>query len=354
MTSLPLFRLSTILCLGAATALQAGESVTDPLGGVSYNFPPQSQTSLGVPILRPPLRIDVLTNGILTAATLTNATNLAQDIPAGSRCYLEIIGPSSAGSNAPIGARFEIDVSTTRLMANNIVSINPASALTTPGTNLADCVGCRVAIRPHWTLATLFGTGSAAPGLQGSTTIKTADQVHFWTGQGVSVFWFRSNAAGTSKQWRNAATGAIVQDDTVIPPGVGVIFQRSGATPFSLAAYGDVRTNAFVQRVGTGKNLLAAGFPRDMSPALSGYGATAGFSASASPATADQIVTGLGSSESTYWFAQDSGSPVKTWRNTATGTTDQTTTAFLHPLRAYFTRTSANAGPVVVIRPFDN
>lgn len=351
----------TLSCLLILSVFAAGtsflpgeETVTDPVGGVNYTFAPGSQTCMGVPILRPPRRLDVITNGILTAATLANATDLSQDLPAGMPCYLEIIGPSGSGSTANLGARFEIDVTTTRLMANNIVAVLPESPHSTPGRTLADCVGCPVAIRPHWTLAALFGTGPSAAGLQSGTTIKTADQVHFWTGRGVSAYWFRSNGSGTVKEWRNAAKGALNQDGTIIPPGVGVIFQRSGATPYTLAAYGDVRTTRFLQPVGSGRNLIAPGFPVDMSPELLNFGSGAGFTGASTSASADQIQVGIDSSAPVYWYYQDLAAPAGQWRSAAGGSTDHSATPFLHPLRSFFVKTATHVAPVPNERPFAN
>ncbi len=353
-----LLRLSflTLFVLGAASLLQADEVVTEPLGGVNYTFSPGSQTYVGVPILRSPLRVDVLANGILTAATLTNATNLAQDLPAGSRCFLEILGPSTTGSTTNVGARFEIDVPTTRLMANNTLAIDPVSPYTTPGRSLSDCIGCKVAIRPHWTLATFFGTGTSAGALQSGTSLKTADQVQFWTGQGMAAYWFRSNAAGTLKEWRSASAskGTANQDNTILPPGVGVVFQRSGATTMSLPAYGDVRTNAFIQVVGAGRSLLASGFPMDMSPHQANYLFASGFSSASTPAIADQIQVQTGAVKDVYWYCQETVGAERQWRNVSDGATNHSATPFLHPLRSFFVKTASAIEPFSTECPLDN
>lgn len=344
------------LVLGSLSSiLQAEEARTDPAGAMKYTFPGSSYTTMGIPLLRPPLFSDVIAGGTATTVTLSHASNLVENIPANTPCYLEVVGTSqSEETPSNLGDRFEVDVAATRASASNVLTIVADSPLNTAAGDLGDLQGMRVVIRPHWTLATVFGTGVDATHLNSSSSFTSADQVHFWMGEGFSVFWFRQNSSGLSREWRSVFTGIQNQDNAIIPPGVGVFVKRSGPTELALTIAGEVRTNTFVQPIGQGTRLLATGFPVDMSPLQSGFSAGSGFASSTFVGTADQIWTWTGSGVSTYWYRQNSSGTAKEWRNAWTGLTDHTASSFLNPFQGFFVKTLTEVAPVEVAKPYSD
>lgn len=315
-------RFARLLSVGVAlSAAWTGVSVraqsgSAPVGVVSYNVDANSTISLGVPLLRPGLM--TATVGSVAGVTLTLAgTEGTAAVPLADdqSYYIEVVAHIDATTTAMIGQRYEVDEAATKLVTAGRLVLDSTSALnTSAAAGIANLANYRIVIRPHWTLATLFGTGAAAK-VNASTAPASADQVLAWNGAGFSVYYLRS---GDVAQWRNLATGPANQDGAIVPPGVGVyLTRRAGA--LTLAVTGEVRTNAFVRPAFGSSQLVAGGFPVESSPAdwklTSGTGLTPG----TSPTNADQLLTWTGSAFSQYYLRSATGME---WRNTATGLID--------------------------------
>jgi hypothetical protein len=259
--------------------------------------------------------------------------------------YLEVVGHSDGVTTTLVGDRFEVNESTTITNANNVLAVDSASSLNTSiGTDFSGLVGYRITVRPHWTLSSLFGTGTGT-NLNASTAASTADQVLTWTGSAFSVYFFRS---GTTPQWRNVATGTANQDLAIIPPGVGVYFKRQLGS-YSLTKTGDVRTNKFVRPLDNTAQLIASGFPVDSSPVDLAMNISNGYSAATTAANADQILTWTGSAFSIYFYR--SGTTPQ-WRNVATGTTDQSANDFILASQSILLRPKGTPSDIVQSTPF--
>jgi hypothetical protein len=278
--------------------------------------------SLGVPLLRPSVFSGVVSaggTGTITLQQSAQAINFSTLIMTTVPYYIEVVGHADGVTNALVGERFEVNELTSASNANNVLSIDTASSLNTiSGSDFASLANYRVVIRPHWTLASLFGTGLGT-NLNASTSILAADQVLAWNGSSFSIFYFRS---GSVPQWRNSSTGVTPQDSAIIPPGVGVFFRRA-AGAYSQTVVGDVRTNKFVRLLDGTSQLIANGFPVDVSPSDLLQNVSSGYIATTSAVTADQLLTWNGVSYSIYYYRSGT---VPQWRNTSTGTTDHTST----------------------------
>lgn len=335
----------------AVPSVSAQEAVTTPVGAMTYTFPANSYTTAGFNLLRPAVKTAVVASGSNSTVTISGANNLSNDLTAGVAYFLEVVSHTDGVTTENVGDRLEIDVAATRLSANSTITIAVSSPNNTATGDFSGLQGYSIAIRPHWTLGTLFGTGTGTS-LTSATTFDQADQVHVWNGVGMSTFWFRQNSAGTTKEWRNTTTGTTNQNDFVIPPGAGVFVKRAGGTPLTVVVSGEVRMNQFVLPVQAGTRLIANPFPVAMSPTSAGYLPSTGFSSATTFDAADQIWTWNGSGISTYWLRQNSTGSVKEWRNTTTGTTPHTTNAFLDPQAAHFVKTQNQISPILVQRPF--
>lgn len=289
-----------------------------PVGVMSYAFPEYTTTSVGVPLLRPSVLTRVIGSVAGTRLTFTGVDAGTGSLPPGSDSYyLEVLGHLDGTTTAMVGHRFEVDEEATRAAGAGIIVLDVASALNTSSSAaVSGLANYRVAVRPHWSLAGLFGTGSNSK-FNAAASLTTADQVFVWDGTGFSVFYFRS---GDVAQWRNSATGATNQDGAIVPPGVGIYVKRQ-AGAVAISVVGEVRTNRFVRAPYAESQLLASGFPVDSSPAdwklLSGVGFTAG----TGPTAADQLLTWAGSAFDAYYLRDGA---VPQWRNMATGLTDFT------------------------------
>lgn len=329
----------------------AQEAATIPVGVMQYSFAANSYDTMGVPLIRPSVATGTVSGGTASTITLNGTQNLAAFLTANMSYYVEVTGHSDGVTTTNVGDRFDLDVAATISSANNVITINATSPNNTAAGDFSGLVGYTLAIRPHWTLASLFGTGTSATALQSAATFGSADQVHFWSGTGMSTYWFRQNSAGTVKEWRNTGTNNVNQDNTILPPGVGVFFKRAGSSPLEVFVLGNVRSHKFIQPLATGTRLLASGFPKWFSPSDASLMPGTGLVSAVTFGTADQIWVWTGTGISTYWLRQNSAGTIKEWRNTGTNNTVYTTTQFMDPQKAFFVKTQANIDSLEVSKP---
>lgn len=287
-----------VLVGAAAVSCVQAQSGSSPVGVMSYAVAQNSTISLGVPLLRPSLVVGEVTavNGV----TLTlSANTVVPSLVSGESYFVEVVAHLDGTTSTLLGHRFEVDeVATVAASAGKIVLEANSTHNTSPAEAIAGLTGYRVAVRPHWTLAALLGTGRNAK-VNAGASAGAADQVLAWNGRGFSVYYLRE---GDVPQWRNAATGPLNQDGAIVPPGVGVFLRRrAGSLNFSVA--GEVRTNRFVRPAFAASQLVANGFPVETSPADWRLTTSAGLSAGTTPLNSDRLLTWTGSSVNTYFLS---------------------------------------------------
>ena len=326
-TNLP-FPHFTVACLRCALGLGAIASVmvraqtgSAPVGVMSYTAAENSTISLGVPLLRPALVTGTVGAVVGAKVTLAGAAaGTARPFAAGESYYLEVIGHVDGTTTALVGQRYELDEAATLADSSGQLSLDLASALnTSSAAALAGLANYRVAVRPHWTLAALLGTGAKLK-LNAAASAASADQVLAWNGVGFSVYYVRN---GDVPQWRNTATGAANQDGAILPPGAG-LFLRRQAGALAFAVPGEVRTNVFVRPPFTGSQIIAGGFPIDSTPADLKLAAGPGLTPGTSPSNSDQLLAWESSAFNVYYLRDGQ---VPQWRNVSTGLLDYSNTA---------------------------
>ena len=318
------FRFACLAALAGAggvpvvSTVARAQSGGAPVGAMSYSFPEYSTTSLGVPLLRPGVLTRVVESVSGARLTLAAMDGGSGGLPANDESYyLEVLGNVDGATLMLAGHRFEVDEVATRAAGPGAVVLEASAPLnTSPAAFIPSLVGYRVTVRPHWTLAALFGTGLNAK-FNAAASVALADQVLAWNGSDFAVFYLRSGAV---PQWRNIATGPTNQDQAIIPPGSGLYVRRQ-AGALTISVVGEVRTNRFVRAPYVGTQLLAAVFPVDLSPADLRLVAGRGLTAGTSPAVADQLLQWSGTAFDTFYLREN---VVPEWRNIAMGTTDFT------------------------------
>jgi uncharacterized protein (TIGR02597 family) len=320
----------------ALAALPAGAAVVSaPVGYMRYHFPGHATEALAVPLLRPVVyagMIESATGATLTLATCGDAPDCTAMLAAEAAYYLEITDAADCA-----GERLDIDVAATRANPAGSLVIAVDSPHNTVSGDLACLAGQPLVIRPHWTLASLFGASAEAGELHSATTAAAADQVWFWGGQLVEVYWFRQNSAGDIRHWARLGSTADA-DQTVIAPGTGVFFKRASHTDLWLTVTGEVRTNRFVLPLPHATSLLAPGFPLAASPYASGLTAASGLTPAPTAAAADQLWLWDGYKVNVFWYRCNSACTALRWHNTLTGTIDYTLAPIIDPFAAFFLR----------------
>jgi uncharacterized protein (TIGR02597 family) len=306
-----------------ASAMVRAQTGSAPVGVMSYTAAENSTISLGVPLLRPALftgTVGAVVGAKVTVTLAGAATGAARPFAAGESYYLEVIGHVDGTTTALVGQRCELDEAATLADSSGQLSLDLASPHnTSPAAALAGLANYRVAVRPHWTLAALLGTGAKLK-LNAGASAATADQVLAWNGVGFSVYYVRN---GDVPQWRNTATGAASQDGAILPPGAG-LFLRRQAGALAFAVPGEVRTNAFVRPPFTGSQIIAGGFPIDSTPADLKLAAGPGLTPGTSPSNSDQLLAWESTAFNVYYLRDGQ---VPQWRNVSTGLLDYSNTA---------------------------
>ena len=306
-------------CLALAALAPLGaraQTGSAPVGVMAYEVAENSTISLGVPLLRPAVFTGAISAVAGANLTLAGATaGAALPFVAGESYYIEVIGHTDGTTTALVGQRFEVNETATLAGPIGQLTLEVSSPYnTSPPDMLSGLPGYRLVVRPHWTLATLLGTGAKAK-VNAATSVAAADQVLAWNGAGFSVYYVRG---GDVPQWRNIATGATNQDGAILPPGVGLFLRRqSGSLNFSVP--GEVRTTTFVRPPFGPSQIVAGGFPVDASPADLKLTTGPGITPGSSPVNADQVLSWADNAFSVYYLRDGT---VPQWRNASTGPQD--------------------------------
>ncbi|MEN3943514.1 putative Ig domain-containing protein [Prosthecobacter sp. SYSU 5D2] len=198
-----------------------------------------AQQSFSMPLLAP----DVFCG--------TDPQGVKSLLKAGHTYYLEVL------SGEHTGRRFELDEEATT---------DSALAFETA---IPDLAGARIAVRPHWTVGSLF----PADALQSGTDESTADRLLFFdpaTGSFAS-HWMSGDG------WQGEGGAA-----RTIAPGEGLFVHiRNGSVPVTFT--GAVRSTPFARPVTAGMQLVGSGFPVTHTVQSLGLTAEAGFTASGTP-----------------------------------------------------------------------
>lgn len=198
--ALALSALATLVL--AASAAASTTVTTDPVGVVSYTVP-QGRSVMSIPFLRSSVYQGTVASNTATAVTFS--TSGIPDISAEPH-YIHVLDGTYAGENITI-------VSAT---ADSVVL-----ELNTPG----DLTGASVAIRPHFTIGSLFD-GVNLPGQPTLALYETDGSIGAYTyfpGMG----------------WRG--TDFSPADDVIIYPGEGFVLNSGDS--FSLPLSGSVSTS---------------------------------------------------------------------------------------------------------------
>jgi hypothetical protein len=298
--------IAALLSIGVSVEASAQSVATTPVGAVRKTLG-TGITPLGVTLLNPDLISTTVTSA--GSATLTlNISNVASLLSSTEPYYVEVYTGDLKGD------RFDVDVAATLSNNNNTVVLQANSA---ENTFLVSSIGAllngaTVKLRKHVTIEQLQAAMSAP--LVGSNSASVADQVQiFDNSAGAYVSYFLRLDGVT---WRRVGT-TTVSNKVPIHPGKGIFFSKQGSS-VACTMVGAVRTNDFVQKFGTGLQLLSNPWPTDFSPVDYQANAANGWVGDNSASVADQIQV-YNPSLSAYesYFLRSDGI---TWRKVGTTT----------------------------------
>lgn len=270
---------------------QGAEATTVPCGAQRLALQPGNQT-LGVALLRAPILSTLMLNAADNLITVSGSA-----IHPGVPCYAEIASGPQAGH------RFDVQSIQGTTLTLDLTS--PHNTLPALPTSLA---GEKVIVRPHQTLAQVF----AHAGFIGSGNPQTAEQVLFYRdGRYVSYWLYDGGGNAQRRAWLQVGDATLTpMNDLILPPGTGVMVKLVSARSFTLV--GQVRTNAFVQKLDAGHQLIASPWPVNASPTSLRMMIGNGFTGGTNAQLGEQLQTWLGDMSSgasgygVYWLHSSS------------------------------------------------
>ena len=264
-------------------------------------------------------RVSTIDGGLikLTAADPAFHTTIQPD----TQYYAEVL------DGALEGHRFDLDESTATA---DSVAVDLASQFSTLPAVPTELAGCRIAIRPHWTIGSLF----PAEQFTASSEVESADRLLFFdrATSAFQVAWLQTQEAGPS--WSGAS-----HSQAVVPPGQGM-FVHPRTNAVTLLYTGEVRTNAFVQPLVSGAQLLGSVHPVYASPASLGLTTSNGLAASTTAITSARVqlwrgdvTPGSDTYRGLFHMKTTDGSA---WVDELEPTLDETAAPMVAPAQSYF------------------
>lgn len=229
----------TAICLIAALLLVGsnghdchGQSFSTPIGYTTLSIQPAWQV-LSISLPKPSvLEGTILSSNSTPTARIETSLTSSSTVSAlvvSKKYFLEVTGPGMPSEAEDVGHRFEVDVVTTVAANNATIYLDSGSSLNTGA--VPDLTGLTFLIRPHTTLADVFGGGANPPRLTGATFMEDADEVQFYNDAGtLDAYWLYVNSS--VYQWRSGNDPTDLSDHSglAIPPGTGIIVYRQPRT----------------------------------------------------------------------------------------------------------------------------
>jgi hypothetical protein len=211
--------------------------------------------------------------------------------------YLEI--SSSPADPKLIGERYEVDVSSNPSSNQGWIRLKAAVSNTRQDLP-AGLAGATYSVRPHWTLANVFGT-PAQPFVRTGRSSSSADEVQLANPLSGNLEGFFLSSDPIAKGWRLSRNRrSLEQANVPILPGSGLLIHARGPLIFSLS--GEARNSTFKLPLRAGPNFVSLGHMASFRmPDLVGNPPTK-FQAGLSPNLADRISLLLGTRMENFYL----------------------------------------------------
>ncbi len=212
--------------------------------------------------------------------------------------YVEIVSGPGAGTM--------YDITGTSASSHTLTLSQPLAASIVAG-------GSSYRVRPHWTLASVFGATNQN-GLSGGDA-TSADQIQLFRAGGYVIYYYQTAGLGGTG-WRQAGAPFVDASATVIYPNDGIVVVRKQNAPVSLVIQGAVKTGQTSIPVTSGFTLLgnvyAAAMTLGNSNLYTGDSATG--LAGGDSTSADQVMFWNGTTGFNIYYYQTSGLGGTGWR----------------------------------------
>lgn len=301
---------SVALMLVSSGASFAATSTTDPVGFITLNAPGSASGTLSIRSLG-------LTRAVeYQGSAETKSTNSIGDSEATwtddqfntatDKFFVEITSGTFSGATFDIADTFG-----TSAPAKTIQTVQALPAgLTAPFT---------FKVRKHWTLSTVFGTGSSL--ILNGGDAGSADKVLIFNGTGYTQYYYQTSGFGTG--WRDVTDPGTDKANQVLFPDDGLIINRKQASPVNVVLMGAVKMGQTSFPIVSGLNVV--GNPCAAAMTLGSSGLLESGFVGGNGSTGDQVLFFNGTGYETYYY-QTSGFGTG-WRKLTDPGTDAGTTS---------------------------
>ncbi len=329
MSSVPFLRhglaaaAAVFLSFGSSVAVHGQSVTTAPVGALTQQVAggtgSGSFTFLGIPLVRASVWQGALTTA--SGAVLNAAANSFTAAAFSSVPHYVII---TEGSNAGLMVDIVSNTSNSITLGENIDGLISSSD--------------KISVRPHSTLASLFGDTNSA-GFFASNTSAAADEILVFNSTTQSfINYYYKNAGLGGIGWRSSASSSVSRANDIIYPEQSLAILRKQATGLAITSIGEVYSGAMKIPVESGLVWTLNTTPRDTTLASLGFytGTSSGITGSNTVALADEVLRWTGTGWESFYY-KTTGLGGIGWRTSASSSIDRGTQAI-------------GAGEVLVIR----
>jgi uncharacterized protein (TIGR02597 family) len=182
----------------------------------------------------------------------------------------------------------------------------------------------KISIRPHWTLASLFGSNNTA-GFGASFSIAAADEIRVFnpTTQSFVNYYYKSSGLGGTG-WRSSTSTSADRSKDVIYPEQSIAILRKQSAPISIVTVGEVYSGAMKLPVETGIAWVINTKPIPTTLAELGFytGTTTGLNGSNTITNADEVLRWTGTGWERFYY-KTAGLGGTGWRTASSTSLDR-------------------------------
>ncbi|WP_395735566.1 TIGR02597 family protein [Prosthecobacter sp.] len=315
----------TLVLLSVLASYAQAQVTTTPVGFVTMSIagnggsgqPAYTFASLG--LVNPTLLQSTITSfgtSTITDSAATWLDNAYNSTTAGAlpTHFIEILSGSAAGNIIDITATS----ASSQTLTLNTNSVSLASLGVTAGTSYA--------IRQHWTIASVFGTGASVTLQGGSST--SADQVQLFRANAFVSYYYQTSGRGLTNAWVQSGNANVDAGTTVIYPDDGILIVRNQSSNVSVTISGSVKTGQTSIPVNSGYTLLgnvyATGMTLGTSNLYTGNASTG--VAGGSSTSADQVMFWNGTAFVAYYYQTSGRGLLNTWVQAGNANVDASST----------------------------
>jgi|GEM_PF-951798 len=319
--------LALALPIISATTTQAVDVVTDPVGFIKLEAVGTNglATTTALSFWGLGLTQVVTNQGIITSVA---GTKLTVNNPLSPAAFNRNITSIYTNPTAFI----EITSGDYAGLLDDIVSNDTSAVYTDNDLSSLLSGGETYKIRPHWTLASVFGPNNEA-GLKPGTGAGNADNVNVWNPltQGYTTYYYKTNTGGGGVGWRSGTSASANAAYTALYIDQGIVIRRRMGTATNVTLVGQVKLGPTItpivqSGVTFAANMYAAPFTLGNS-GLYTTNSNTGIKPGTSAGNADNvnIWNPLTQGYATYYYKTNTGGGGVGWRSGTSASIDAST-----------------------------